>query len=90
MKLISKHAPITSHQGEFETKATVDHPYPCTKVMWIPDKVGNQPDLLATTGDYLRLWEVSGNEMKQKALLNNVSTKKCWQSAFVSMNAYVI
>ena len=27
--------------------------------MWMPDKVGNRPDILATTGDYLRLWEVN-------------------------------
>lgn len=45
--------------------------------MWIPDKEGTRPDLLATTGDYLRLWEVTGSgEIKSKCLLNNVSCEK--------------
>jgi WD repeat-containing protein 68 len=45
--------------------------------MWIPDKEGAKPDLIATTGDYLRLWEVNANnEIKSKCLLNNVKKKK--------------
>ncbi|CAG8579196.1 7577_t:CDS:2 [Cetraspora pellucida] len=39
--------------------AEVDHRYPITKVLWEPYKGGlKTPDLLATAGDYLRLWEV--------------------------------
>lgn len=38
-----------------------DHPYPCTKIMWIPDGKAVYPDLLATSGDYLRLWKVVRN-----------------------------
>lgn len=26
--------------GEFIHRGTFDHPYPATKVMWIPDQVG--------------------------------------------------
>lgn len=53
-----------------------DHPYPCTKILWSPD-VSATKDLLATTGDYLRVWSVtddgSGNLTPKKvALLNNV------------------
>eukprot|EP01105_Mastigella_eilhardi_P002557 TRINITY_DN1319_c0_g3_i1.p1 TRINITY_DN1319_c0_g3~~TRINITY_DN1319_c0_g3_i1.p1 ORF type:complete len:349 (+),score=97.67 TRINITY_DN1319_c0_g3_i1:46-1047(+) len=43
----------------FEASAEFDHPYPATKVMWIPDKQAHSPDLLATSGDCLRVWEVS-------------------------------
>jgi DDB1- and CUL4-associated factor 7 len=40
--------------GEF------DHPYPCTKIVWSPDvRNTNSRDLLATTGDYLRVWNVT-------------------------------
>lgn len=61
-----------------------DHPYPCTKILWSPD-VSATKDLLATTGDYLRVWSAtddgSGTGMlipKKVALLNNVCTeKKC-------------
>ena len=42
--------------------------------MWYPDKHGTSPDLLGTTGDYLRLWEVKQDKGKVelKCLLNNV------------------
>jgi WD repeat-containing protein 68 len=65
---------VFRHQCEFE------HPYPATKVMWAPAKhhVGGASDLLATTGDYLRLWSMSTegggdavNKVEMKALLNN-------------------
>ena len=51
-------------------RATFDHPYPTTKIMWIPDPATHYPDLLATSGDYLRLWRVGNGEVH---LLNNVS-----------------
>lgn len=34
---------------------------------------GGYPDLLATSGDYLRVWRVSENESRLECLLNNVS-----------------
>lgn len=49
------------------------HPYPATKVMFIPDKDCSRPDLLATTGDYLRIWHVTEEGVKLQKLLNNVS-----------------
>ena len=36
-------------------------------------QTGSLPDLLATSGDYLRIWRVSDNEARQECLLNNVS-----------------
>ncbi len=61
--------------GEFESKAIFDHPYPATKLMWCPDRHGTHSDLLGTTGDYLRLWEMKPDkkEVELKCLLNNVS-----------------
>jgi WD repeat-containing protein 68 len=52
-----------------------DHPYPCTKILWSPDSRSGSKDLLATTGDYLRLWNLTdaGNGMldaKKEAILN--------------------
>ncbi|KAK5668321.1 hypothetical protein QVD99_005352 [Batrachochytrium dendrobatidis] len=43
--------------GDFVKVAEVDHTFPVTKLMWSPHK-GMGPDLLATSGDYLRLWEL--------------------------------
>jgi len=54
----------------------IEHPYPATKIVWIPDSGNRYPDLLATTGDYLRLWkveeEVGGKaEVPMQTVLNN-------------------
>lgn len=40
--------------------------------MWIPDNKGIYPDLLATSGDYLRVWRASDTETRLECLLNNV------------------
>ncbi|UXI18481.1 hypothetical protein NH340_JMT04424 [Sarcoptes scabiei] len=58
--------------SEFVAKATFDHPYPTTKIMWIPDIKSNLPDLLATSGDYLRIWRFNNdNDVTMECLLNN-------------------
>ncbi len=59
--------------GEFEKLCEIDHPYPATKVMFAPTKhLHSSKDLLATTGDYLRLWNIDGdNRVEMKAILNN-------------------
>ncbi|CAG8607312.1 2041_t:CDS:2 [Diversispora eburnea] len=44
---------------DFVKVAEIDQDYPITKVLWEPYKDSlKTPDLLATAGDYLRLWEV--------------------------------
>lgn len=49
---------LEEESSEFVCRNTFDHPYPTTKIMWIPDTKGIYPDLLATSGDYLRIWRV--------------------------------
>jgi hypothetical protein len=44
-----------------DPKLSFEHPYPTTKIMFIPDKDCQKPDLLATTGDFLRIWQVRGS-----------------------------
>ncbi|CAN0387776.1 unnamed protein product, partial [Ectocarpus fasciculatus] len=63
-------------ETSFVRTGELEHPYPPTKIMWSPDKSLNSTDLLATTGDYLRLWSVDEQEpggVKLHSLLNNVS-----------------
>lgn len=64
---------LNEETGNFETRGgAFKHPYPATKLMWIPDKDGTKPDLLATTGDYLRLWNVGDDDsVSLHTLLNN-------------------
>ena len=70
----------SDHTGQkrFRKLCEIDHPYPPTKVMWAPPKfnygtgTGGMTDLLATTGDYLRLWSLDAdNKADMKAILNN-------------------
>eukprot|EP00605_Chrysophyceae_sp_TOSAG23-4_P000721 GSChrysophyteH1.ASY1.ANO1.805.1 assembled CDS len=39
---------------KFVELCEVEHPYPATKIMWAPA----EKDLIASTGDYLRIWNV--------------------------------
>ena len=56
---------------------TFSHPYPCTKIMWAPEKLAGARDLLATTGDYLRLWHCTDEgDMRMEALMNNNPTSE--------------
>lgn len=52
-------------------RSTFDHPYPTTKIMWIPDSKGIFPDLLATSGDYLRVWRAGDTDTRLECVLNN-------------------
>mmetsp|Transcript_29613 Transcript_29613/g.41278 ORF Transcript_29613/g.41278 Transcript_29613/m.41278 type:complete len:419 (+) Transcript_29613:66-1322(+) len=62
---------LDEESGKFECTGSFEHPYPTTKIQWMPDKPGSRPDLLATTGDYLRLWKVEKDRVSMECLLNN-------------------
>lgn len=64
---------LSENKGGFEQVGAFDHPYPTTKVMWIPDASNSKEDLVATTGDYLRLWKLGsdGQAPRLHALFNN-------------------
>jgi WD repeat-containing protein 68 len=57
-----------------------DHPYPPTKILWAPPKFNlssagsntNIVDCFATSGDYLRIWNVNSDyTVTMKGVLNN-------------------
>ena len=52
---------LDEETGKFinDEELTFEHPYPCTKLMFVPDKDCVGEDLLATTGDYLRIWKIN-------------------------------
>ena len=52
------------------------HPYPPTKLMFIPDKEGSRDDLLASTSDFLRIWHVGEEGVTLRAVLNNNKTSE--------------
>ena len=55
----------------YELKAEFDHPYPPTKIMWIPDLTGSRPDLLATSGDCIRIWQCGERVTLKTPLVNH-------------------
>lgn len=64
---------LDDEKGDFVLKGTFDHPYPTTNILWAPAGNTLGKDLLATTGDYLRLWNVGDDsEIRLECLLNNV------------------
>lgn len=61
---------LNEEKGIFERKTSFEHSYPATKIMWTPDRFGSK-DLLATTGDYLRIWEVGSSPNKTEVKFVN-------------------
>jgi WD repeat-containing protein 68 len=43
-------------------KFEFNHQYPATKIMWIPDLENSYPDLMVTSGDILRVWNIENNQ----------------------------
>eukprot|EP01059_Diplonema_ambulator_P035775 TRINITY_DN8580_c0_g1_i2.p1 TRINITY_DN8580_c0_g1~~TRINITY_DN8580_c0_g1_i2.p1 ORF type:complete len:372 (+),score=78.76 TRINITY_DN8580_c0_g1_i2:35-1117(+) len=64
-------------QNKLTQQASFDHPYPATKIMWLPDQRTNATDLLASTGDYLRLWEVNPRNKDGEIEEGKVVTSCC-------------
>lgn len=76
-KVAPRHTPAVDEAREqFQTdpRLSFAHPFPATKLMFLPVKDPNQPDLLATTSDFLRIWSISDEGVALEKLLNNVST----------------
>ena len=61
------------------------HDFPPTKMMWIPDIEGNSQDILATTAECLRIWEMNEetNSFIEHKVTRNVST--CFDPLFYSI-----
>jgi DDB1- and CUL4-associated factor 7 len=64
--------------GNFASKGQIEHPYPATKIMWAPERLALKDDLIASSGDFLRVWRVSDESasVKQEVVLNNNSNSK--------------
>nr|GMC52797.1 WD repeat-containing protein LWD1 [Ipomoea batatas] len=66
---------LDDSNGEIRSDSNLsfEHPYPPTKVIFIPDKECQKPDLLATSSDYLRVWRVAddNSRVEIKTVLNN-------------------
>jgi len=88
VRIVKKRSPASemptksNNAGDIFTICEFSHPYPATKIQWSPDtRNGPNPrELLATSGDYLRIWDIRddgtgrGTSLAKKiCLFNNVS-----------------
>ena len=55
------------------------HDFPPTKMMWIPDIEGNRQDILATTAECLRIWEMNEetNSFIEHKVTRNTNSDYC-------------
>ena len=75
-------------EPDFKVLGSFEHPYPPTKVAFGPEKARN--DFLATSGDYLRLWQIKPNEITLKATLNqNKASEFCAPLTSFDWNEFV-
>ncbi|KAM6547638.1 hypothetical protein CsatB_019314 [Cannabis sativa] len=68
-----------------DTRLFFDHPYAPTNLMFFPSEDTSNPDLLASSGDYLRLWKIHHDRIELKSLLNNNKTTQ-FNSALTSFD----
>ena len=66
---------LNKETKRFEVKAGFEHPYPPTKIMWIPDLTGSRPDLMATSGECIRIWQVGEAVVLKTPLVNHRSAE---------------
>lgn len=55
-----------------DTARSFTHPYPPTKLAFVPDPQGTRPDLLASTSDFLRLWHIHEDGVQLEKTLTTV------------------
>ncbi|KAJ4972220.1 hypothetical protein NE237_005319 [Protea cynaroides] len=65
----------TTHYSN-DSRLIFDHPYSPTKLLFFPSDNTSNPDLVATSGDYLRLWQIHDDRIELKSLLNGNKTSE--------------
>uniref|UniRef100_A0A7N2M4K6 Uncharacterized protein n=1 Tax=Quercus lobata TaxID=97700 RepID=A0A7N2M4K6_QUELO len=68
-----------------DNRLVFDHPYSPTNLMFFPSEDTTNPDIIATSGDYLRLWGIHEDRIELKALLNGNKTSE-FNSAITSFD----
>ncbi|GKV39700.1 hypothetical protein SLEP1_g47431 [Rubroshorea leprosula] len=68
-----------------DSRLIFDHPYAPTNLMFFPSEDTTNPDLVATSGDYLRLWEIHEDHIELKSLMNGNKSSE-FNSAITSFD----
>lgn len=68
-------------------KLLFNHPYPPTKLQFIPDRHGTQRDLLATSSDFVRLWHITSDGItEEKTLQSNAPNRQALNAPITSFD----
>lgn len=62
---------LCEEEVNFQQRLVFPHKYPASKIMWTPSLETNRPDLLITSSDTLKVFEISDNskvEMKSELI----------------------
>ncbi|KAF2307658.1 hypothetical protein GH714_030655 [Hevea brasiliensis] len=75
------------HTCDFSTdnRLIFDHPYAPTNIMFFPSEDSANPDIVATSGDYLRLWQIYDDRIELKSLFNGNKSSE-FNSAITSFD----
>ncbi|KAJ8899629.1 hypothetical protein K2173_018603 [Erythroxylum novogranatense] len=78
---------FNSNTSDFTTDSRLifDHPYSPTNVMFLPSEDASHSDIIATSGDYLRLWRIHDDHIELKSLLNGDKSSE-FNSAITSFD----
>uniref|UniRef100_A0A7N0V3E3 Uncharacterized protein n=1 Tax=Kalanchoe fedtschenkoi TaxID=63787 RepID=A0A7N0V3E3_KALFE len=79
-----KFNPDTSSVFSTDSRLVFDHPYAPTNLSFFPSEDPSNPDLIATSGDFIRLWEIHDDRIELKSLLNG--NKSEFNSAITSFD----
>lgn len=71
----------TGDTKKFVKKCSFDHQYPPTKLMWLPNESSANKDVMATSGEYLRIYGLEGTYHDQPKLLCELKNNKPEYSA---------
>jgi len=78
---------FNSDTSDFTTdnRLIFDHPYSPTNLMFFPSEDVANPDIIITSGDYMRIWQIYDDRIELKSLLNG---NKCseFNSAITSFD----
>ncbi|KAG5243942.1 hypothetical protein OIU76_009163 [Salix suchowensis] len=68
-----------------DSRLIFDHPYSPTNLMFFPSEDTANPDIIATSGDYLRVWQIHDDRIELKSLLNGNKSSE-FSSAITSLD----
>ncbi|OAY40832.1 WD repeat-containing protein LWD2 isoform X1 [Manihot esculenta] len=68
-----------------DNRLIFDHPYAPTNLMFFPSEDDSNPDIVATSGDFLRLWQIYDDRIELKSLFNGNKSSE-FNSAITSFD----